>query len=403
MKEWWIKSERIVFPDGVYPGAILVSEGKIQAIERGPNASFGKEDGEKVDVSNQWILPGFIDMHIHGSGGWAVGSKDPAEVQGLANFLPTVGVTAFQPTTSGAPFNDLLEQLDAIATAMDQQETGARMISIHMEGTFLNPKKKGAFPTEVLLLPTVEGMEAFLKAGRGKIQHVSMAPELEGAKDVICMLKKQGILVAGAHTDATYEETMQGIAWGVTLSNHTCNAQRSIHHRDPGALGAYLLSDVDCELISDFIHVHPQMMEMVRRLKGVEKIALISDAVLAAGVAPGRYQFGNRSVNIGDGGKITLPDGTIAGSSGNLLLGFQNWVKVLGITMEEASIMASKNPARITGVLDRKGTIELNKDADLLILDDDLKLQMTVCEGKVEFERNEKKDRTNPAFRKFLV
>jgi len=401
MKEWWIKSERIVFPDGVHPGAILVADGKIQGIKMGPNASF--EEGEMMDAGNQWVLPGFIDMHIHGSGGWAAGSKDPVEVQGLADFLPTVGVTAFQPSTSGAMFEDLIGQLNAIATAMDAQTTGARMISIHMEGTFLNPKKKGAFPTEVLLLPTVEAMEAFLKAGRGKIQHVSMAPELEGAEEVIRMLHEQGILVAGAHTDATYEETMQGIEWGVSLSNHTCNAQRSIHHRDPGALGAYLLSDVDCEVISDFIHVHPQMMEMIRRLKGVEKIALISDAVLAAGVAPGHYVFANRSVNIGEEGKISLPDGTIAGSSGNMLLGFQNWVKVLGVTMEEASMMASKNPARITGVLDRKGSLELNKDADFLVLNEDLGLEMTVCEGQVAFEKNEKKDRTNPAFREYLV
>lgn len=400
MEEYWIKSQRIVLPDGVHPGAILVVDGIMQGIKKGSDASF---EGKMVDVGDYWILPGFIDMHIHGSGGWAAGSKDPAEVQGLADFLPTVGVTAFQPTTSGAMFDDLIGQLDAIATAMDAQNTGARMIGIHMEGTFLNPKKKGAFPTEVLLLPTVEAMEAFLKAGRGKIQHVSMAPEMEGAEAVIRLLRDQGILVAGAHTDASYEETMQGIEWGVGLSNHTCNAQRSIHHRDPGALGAYLLSDVDCELISDFVHVHPQMMEMIRRLKGIEKIALVSDAVLAAGVAPGHYVFGERSVNIGEEGKISLPDGTIAGSSGNMLLGFQNWVKVLGVSMEEASVMASKNPARITEVLDRKGTIELNKDADLIVLDEDLNLELTICQGQVAFRKDEKEDRTNPAFRKYLV
>lgn len=401
METWWIKSERIVFPDGISSGAILMEEGKIQAIRRGPNAAFS--EGQRVDVGNRWIVPGLIDMHIHGSGGWAVGSNDPKDILGLADYLPSVGVTAFQPSTSGAMFEDLIEELGAISTAMDQQTTGSKMIGIHMEGTFLNPKKKGAFPAEVLLKPTIERMQAFLDAGQGKIQHVSMAPEIEGAEKVIRFLRDKGILVAGAHTDATYEETMRGIEWGVGLSNHTCNAQRSIHHRDPGALGAYLLSDVDCELISDFVHVHPQMMEMIRRLKGIEKIALVSDAILAAGVAPGHYAFGNRAIIIGEEGGSTLPDGTIAGSTGNLLLGFQNWVKVLEVSMEEASIMASKNPARITGVLDQKGTIEIGKDADILVLDSDLSLEMTVCEGVVSYRTDEKKDRTNPVFREYLV
>jgi N-acetylglucosamine-6-phosphate deacetylase len=401
METWWIKSERIVFPDGISPGAILVEKGKIQAIRRGPNAAFS--EGERMDVGDHWIVPGLIDMHIHGSGGWAVGSPDPKDLLGLSDYLPSVGVTAFQPSTSGAMFEDLIEELGAIATAMDRQTSGARMIGIHMEGTFLNPKKKGAFPAEVLLKPTVEKMQAFLDAGQGKIQHVSMAPEIEGAEAVIRFLRDKGILVAGAHTDATYEETMRGIEWGVALSNHTCNAQRSIHHRDPGALGAYLLSDVDCELISDFVHVHPQMMEMIRRLKGIEKIALVSDAILAAGVAPGHYSFRNRAIIIGEEGGSTLPDGTIAGSTGNLLMGFQNWVKVLGVSMEEASVMASRNPARITEVLDRKGSIEIGKDADLLVLDSDLSLDMTVCEGRVAYRKDEKKDRTNPAFREYLV
>jgi N-acetylglucosamine-6-phosphate deacetylase len=401
METWWVKSERIVFPDGISSGAILINDGKIQAIRRGTDAAFS--EGERVDVGDRWILPGLIDMHIHGSGGWSVGSSDPQELQGLADYLPSVGVTAFQPTTSGAMFEELLAYLGAIGTAMDQQKSGARMIGIHMEGTFLNPKKKGAFPTEVLLKPTIERMQAFLDAGQGKIQHVSMAPELEGAEAVIRFLRDQKILVAGAHTDANYEETMRGIKWGVGLSNHTCNAQRSIHHRDLGALGAYLLSDVDCELISDFVHVHPQMMEMIRRLKGIGKIALISDAIMAAGVAPGRYALGNRAIIIGEGGGSTLPDGTIAGSTGNMLLGFQNWVKVLGVSMEEASVMGSENPARITEVLERKGTIEIGKDADLLVLDSDLSLEMTVCEGKVAYRGDEKKDRTNPAFLQYLV
>lgn len=401
METGWIKSERIVFPDGVFPGAIFIEDGKIQAVKRGPEAAFA--EGEKMDVGSQWVLPGFIDVHIHGSGGWAGDSADPKDVQGLADYLPMVGVTAFQPTVGGAVHKEMLTQLTSIAKAMEVQSSGARMIGIHMEGPFFNVKEKGVFLPEALLSPTETVMQAFLDASRDKVQHVSLAPEMEGAEEVIRFLNERRILVAGGHTDASYEKTMQGIEWGVKLSNHTCNAQRSIHHRDPGALGAYLLSDVYCELISDFIHVHPQMMEMIRRLKGVEKIVMVSDAILAAGIEPGHYSFVNHTIIIGEDGRSTLADGTLAGSTGNMLGGFQNWVKTLGVSVEEASMMASGNPARVAGVLDCKGTIETGKDADLLILDSELSLVRTICEGRVAFENGETIDRTNPLFRKLTV
>lgn len=401
METWWIKSERIVLPDGVFPGAIFIEDGKIQAVKRGPEAVFA--EGEKVDVGSQWIVPGFIDIHIHGSGGWSGDSADPKDVQGLADFLPSVGVTAFQPTVGGAFYDDMLLQLASIAQAIEAQSSGAKMIGIHMEGPFLNVKEKGVFLPEALLPPTVGVMQAFLDASKNKVQHVTLAPEMEGAEDVIRFLTQQKILVAGGHTDASYEKTMQGIEWGVKLSNHTCNAQRSIHHRDPGALGAYLLSDVYCELISDFIHVHPQMMEMIRRLKGVEKIVIVSDAILAAGIAPGHYSFVNHTIIIGEDGRSTLANGTLAGSTGDMLGSFQNWVKTMGVSVEETSVMASENPARMAGVLDRKGTIEVGKDADLLVLDSELSLVRTICEGRVAFENGETIDRTNPLFRKLTV
>lgn len=395
MDTWWIKSERIVFPEGVGPGALWIQDGKIGKIKRGENVSF--EGGRMEDVGAHWILPGFIDVHIHGSGGWEADSADPKSVQGLADFLPSVGVTAFQPTTGGAPFEDTLVQLKAISKAMDAQTTGARMIGIHMEGPFFNVREKGVFIPETLLLPTVERMQAYLNAaGEDRIQHVSLAPEMEGAEAVIRFLRQMGILVAGGHTDASYEETMQGIEWGVALSNHTCNAQRSIHHRDPGALGAYLLSRVDCELISDFIHVHPKMMEMIRRLKGIEKIVIVSDAIHAAGLMPGRYSFANHTIIIGEDGRSALADGTLAGSTGDMLLGFKNWVKTMGVSVEEACVMASKNPARVAGVLDQKGSIEAGKDADLLVLDSDFSLMKTICEGRLAYEKGQLKPRMNP-------
>lgn len=384
MDNYIIKSNRIYTPERLIDGGILI-KGKIieKVLEK---VDLKDYDGlETIDVGENLIIPGLIDIHIHGSGGWAAGAGKVEDIKGLCKYLTSVGVTSFQPTLGGEDISAINKSLESIARVMGEDYDGARMIGIHMEGPFLNPEKKGAFIVENLQTPSINLMKEFIESSGGNIIHVTLAPELDGAKELIHFLLDNDIMVAGGHTNATIDETKKGIEWGVSLSNHTCNAQRSIHHREPGALGAYLLDDeIYCELICDLFHVHPDMIELIIRLKSTDKICMISDAVIGSGLKPGKYDFSNRTINIDEEGWSRLPDGTIAGSTKNLLFGFKNMIK-LGYNIEDVIKMSSYIPAKLSKIEDEKGSIEEGKDADLVVLDKDYNVKMTYVEGKLQY------------------
>lgn len=339
-----------------------------------------------IDVEDDLVLPGLIDIHIHGSGGWSAGSGQEEEIRGMCRYLASVGVTSFQPTLGGETIDNIKKSLNAISSVMYEEYEGARILGIHMEGPFLNPEKKGAFIVENLLNPSVELMQSFIEKSRENIIHVTVAPELEGAEELIKFLVNNHILVSGGHTNATIDETKEAIKWGVSLSNHTCNAQSSIHHREPGALGGYLLNDeVYCELICDFFHVHPDMIKMILRLKSSDKVCMVSDAIVGSGLKPGKYNFSERVITIDEKGWSRLPDGTIAGSTKSLLFGFKNMIQ-LGYPIEDIIKISSYIPAKLSNVEDKKGTIEVGKNADLVILDDDYNVKMTYVEGNLCFD-----------------
>nr|WP_279380141.1 N-acetylglucosamine-6-phosphate deacetylase [Sporosalibacterium faouarense] len=391
-----LKSKMIYTSDGLKSGAILIEDSKIKDI------IFNTEEirsfeGKVIDVENNSIIPGLIDIHIHGAGGWTVTGGTVEDIKGLTTYLTTRGVTSFQPTIGGSPLEAIKNTLKELSIAIKNKSQGTRILGIHLEGPFLNPEKKGAFSLEFLEKPSVELVKEFIELSNDNIIHVSLAPELEGAKEVIEYLVDKGILVSGAHTNATIEETKKAIRWGVSLSNHTCNAQRSIHHREPGALGGYLLDDgVDCELICDSFHVHPDMIRLVTKIKTIDKICVISDAITASGVKPGEYAFLGRKALIDKDGWSRLPDGTIAGSTRDLLYGLENLVENIGYSMEDALKMTSLNPARLSGYQECKGSIEVGKDADLVILDENYKIKYTFVEGEMVYSSEQEGPFTNP-------
>lgn len=387
MDSYIIKSKRIYTPRKVVDGGILI-KGKIveKIINKGDFKKY--TELEIVDVGENLVIPGLIDIHIHGSGGWTTGEGKEEHIRGLCKYLPAVGVTSFQPTLGGEDIPTINKSLKSIAQVMEEDYDGARMLGIHMEGPFLSPIEKGVFIVENLKVPSIRLMEEFIKNSNGKITHVTVAPELEGAEELIKYLICNNILVAGGHTNATLEETREGINWGITLSNHTCNAQRSIHHREPGALGGYLLEDkVYCEIICDLFHVHPDMIDLILRLKSVDKMCMISDAIIGSGLKPGSYSFSNRRIIIDEEGWSRLSDGTIAGSTKSLLFGFKNMIK-LGYRIEDVIKMSSYVPAKLSNVDNRKGSIAQGKDADLVILDENYNVKSTYVEGKLEFDIN---------------
>ncbi|WFA08792.1 N-acetylglucosamine-6-phosphate deacetylase [Tissierella sp. Yu-01] len=391
-----LKGNKIHTSKGVIKGAILIEENRIREIitDREQIDNF---IGDVIDVEDNLIIPGLIDIHIHGGGGWGVTGGTIEEARGLTKYLASKGVTSFHPTIGGNTLEVIKKSVNNLSTVIEEGHEGARILGIHMEGPFLNPEKKGAFKVEYLLKPSLELMKEFLKIGNEHVIHVSMAPELEGAEEVIRYLSQKNILVSGAHTNADIVQTRNGIDWGIRLSNHTGNAQRSIHHREPGALGGYLLDErVDCELICDLYHIHPDMAKLIIKIKSIDKICLISDSIEATGINPGEYNFLGRMALVDEDGWSKLPDGTIAGSTKDMIYGFKNLVKTLDFSIEEAVKMACINPARLSNVLDSKGSIETNKDADLVVIDDEFNVLYTFVEGKLEYKKDLNIDYRNP-------
>ncbi len=385
MSKYIIKGNKIFTPDSIISGGIIVNEKTIEKIIQ--EDDINKYRGLPViELKDSIIIPGLIDIHIHGSGGWSAGIANKNHIEGLCKYLPSVGVTSYQPTLGGEGTDEIVKILETIAAVIEDDYEGARILGIHMEGPFLNPKKKGAFIVENLEEPSIELMESFIEKSKNNITHVTIAPELKHSHNLIKLLVEKNILVSGGHTNATIEETKEAIDQGISLSNHTCNAQSSIHHREPGALGGYLLDDrVYCELICDLFHVHPDMIKIITKMKSIDKICMISDAIIGSGLRPGKYEFAERNIVIDSKGWSRLSDGTIAGSTKNLLFGFKNMVTNLGLPIEEVAKMSSYIPAKLARIEDKKGSIEEGKDADIVILDKDFNVLMTFVEGKLCF------------------
>jgi N-acetylglucosamine-6-phosphate deacetylase len=376
-----LSGSRIVTPDAVVSGHILVDAGKIISINPGP-APRGLEN---IDVGNNLILPGFIDLHIHGTGGW--GTDSLQSTLNMARILADHGVTAFYPTPATSEIGAFMARLRAIRQAAEAQrsqggETGAEILGIHLEGPFLSKEKKGAMPEEYLLLPSLDTLAHFEEQAPGLIKRITIAPELPGGLELIGELRRRNYVVAGGHTSASAELMKKGIDAGITVANHLYNAMAGLHHREPGALGAYLTDDrVTCEIIADAIHVHPLAIEIALRCKGRDNLYLISDAISASGLPPGEYEFLHSKIIIDQQGVSRQEDGTIAGSTCLLPIGFRTIVETLGHSPVLAARLAATNPARVAGVLERKGSLEAGKDADITVLDEDYRVSHCCVRG----------------------
>jgi N-acetylglucosamine-6-phosphate deacetylase len=330
-----------------------------------------------LDVGDNAVIPGLIDLHVHGSGGHSA-ARGATALEGMARFLALHGVTAFQPTLGAAPLAEMEDSVIAAGECIRAgrrdpgSSRGAEAIGLHLEGPFLSPLFSGAIPKEYLVAPEISLLEKWMELSGGSISQVTLAPELPGALDAIRYLVGRGTRVAMGHTGAVYEEAVQGFRAGVKIVTHAFNAMRGFHHREPGALGAALVQEgVFCELIADGIHVHPAAMSLLVTSCGVDSVVLVSDAMPAAGLPPGQYEFLGQRVALDAGGKVTLDDGTLAGSSAVLVRCLRNMIESAGVSFDEALRMATVNPAKAAGVFDGKGSLTPGKDADIVVLSDD--------------------------------
>ena len=377
-----IRSGILALPSGPARGDVLCEGGRIVAI----GADLEPGDARVIEAGGYTVGPGLIDIHVHGGGGHSFFTRDAARIAAYSAWAPRNGVTAFLASTVGDDPGGTAAILAALAPAVSAT-AGAEMLGFHLEGPFINPARRGAFPANVLRVPALAEWTQLAEAGRGAIRQVTIAPELPGALEIIQAIAGSGAVAALGHTDATTAECAAGFDAGIRHVTHLFNAMRPIHQREGGPIVAALLDDrVTCELICDGAHVVPELLRMAYRLLGPERAVVVTDNLHLAGAEATSGSFAGEEVVV-SGAKAAKADGTIVGSVATMDAHFRNAMHFLGIDTATAFRLCSANPARVAGVGNRKGRLEPGFDADLVVLDEHLEVRATVCRGQVAFER----------------
>jgi N-acetylglucosamine-6-phosphate deacetylase len=338
----------------------------------------------KIDAKGKYISPGFIDVHIHGYKGNDTMDGDIESLRKISRNVAENGVTSFLPTTMTMDIPVIRKALDTIQNIMKDETYGAEVLGTHLEGPFICKKYKGAQPEKYIIQPSEEVIKGYEEI----IKIITIAPEVNGALEFIEKYTKEyGIRFSIGHSNATYDEALKGIDKGICSATHLFNAMTGLHHRDPGAIGAVMNTDIMCELIADTIHVNHALFDLLVRIKGLDKILLITDAMMGAGLNDGEYDLGGQKVYLKNG-KCVLEDGTIAGSSLKLNKAIYNFTKYTDYELSKVLVLATINQAKYIGVDDRKGSLDIGKDADIVILNDNLEIDLTIGKGKVIYEKS---------------
>ncbi|MCK6207761.1 N-acetylglucosamine-6-phosphate deacetylase [Bacillus infantis] len=389
MSSLLLKNSRVLTEDGIIDkGYILVEDGRIKSF--GPADELGGQSADKtIELdAGATLAPGFIDLHIHGAGGADTMDSTPEALQTIARTLPAEGTTSFLATTITQE-RSLIEKALANAAAYKPEGTEAEMLGIHLEGPFINEKRKGAQPLEHILKSDVELFKAWQEKSGQLIRLVTLAPELEGGKELVRHLAETGVIASIGHSDADYEEVSEAVEAGATHVTHLFNGMKGLHHREPGTAGAALLfKELIVEMIADGVHVRPEMIKLALNSKGMDGMVLITDSMRAKCLKNGTYDLGGQDVTVKDGMAL-LEDGTLAGSILRMKDSVKNMTKFADITLAEAVKLASENPAKQLKVFDRKGSIAEGKDADLTVLNENMDIVLTICRGKVAYNHLE--------------
>ena len=343
-----------------------------------------------ADLGDVALVPGFIDIHIHGGAGHDVMEASSEALPAVEQLLYRHGVTGYLPTTVTAPVDQTLAALERLADAIDAAHAGgtagrrlrARPLGIHLEGPFISHRRRGVHPPGDILPPTLETFERFWLAARGHIKVMTVAPELEGARVLIAEAARRGVCVSMGHSDADLEAAQAGVAAGARHATHTFNAMRPIEHRDPGILGEILTDEgLTAEIIADGVHVNPLVVKLFLRAKGAESAVLVTDATAATGMPNGHYRLGSLEVEVKDG--WCMADGKLAGSVLTMDRAVRNVMRFANWNLQKAVRLATLNPARTAGLTATAGTIAAGSRADMLALSPRGDLLETILGGQL--------------------
>ncbi|MEY9864826.1 N-acetylglucosamine-6-phosphate deacetylase [Peribacillus sp. B2I2] len=369
-------------------GYIKVVDGKIAEV--GPVSQYKQADDAKVITlsPDYQVIPGAIDIHIHGASNSDAMDATHEALSTMAETLPKEGTTSFLATT-------MTQSTQAIESALlnagkyieNQTQEHAEIVGIHLEGPFISPVRKGAQPEEHIVDPDVTLFKRWQEMAENQIKLVTLAPEQPNGLDLAAHLRETGVVASIGHSDATYDQIDEAIQAGTTHVTHLYNGMRGLHHREPGVLGAaYLRDELYVELIADGIHCRPEMVKLAYNQITSERMILITDSLRAKWLEKGTYDLGGQPVYVNET-KATLSNGTLAGSILKMNDAIKNTLKYTDCSMRDIIKMTAENPAKQLRIFDRKGSIQVGKDADFVILNDRLDVEMTFCRGNLAFKK----------------
>ncbi|MCY6356527.1 N-acetylglucosamine-6-phosphate deacetylase [Clostridium sp. ZS2-4] len=375
-----IVNGKIITEDGILENSSILFENKIKhIIDTDKLEEYGLE--KIVDAKGKYVSPGFIDIHIHGSGGSDTMDGSIEDIVKISSTICENGVTTFLPTTMTMSRDEIYNALECVRECMKMKLNGAKVLGAHLEGPFINEKYKGAQNPEFIQKPNYDFVQDYLDV----IKIMTLAPEVDKNGEFIKMMKGYSdIVLSIGHTNATYEEAVDGIEKGITHATHLFNAMTPLHHRKPGVVGAVLGNDVNCEIIADTIHIHPGLFQLLVNVKGKDRLILITDSMRAGCMKCGEYDLGGQKVIV-DETSARLEDGTLAGSILTLNAALKNMYKHTNLKIHELVKMASLNGARELKIDTLKGSLKKGKDADITIFDSEFNVCLTIVEGKTVY------------------